>query len=504
VGVFKFMKAVFDPTAQARNFLGAAALANMSGFGFDSIRYLPKMVREVIGYARRGDMGEYMKLADDAGVNFMKTDMASVELSDMAFRYLDDALVGSGEKGFDWSKPFSQVVRAIDEAATRVPGVRRVTEGVTGTKGETLMGMASTTFQWGDQFWKMGMFMQEYDKLAHAWVKQGKSLTDDVRKGFARQAAGLAQESIFNYADVPWAIDFVRKWGIIPFATFPFKAVPFVAKALYDSPWRVVRYARLVDGINEMQVGSPLDIADEIERLPQHMRDSMVLRLPFADARGRPQYIDMSYFMPYGAIKDIIDSGERDTRGFGSGLFRPPVAALYDGIVNNQDSLGRPIYNPTVHKTDAQKWEAVATYWMGFMSPAWSPGGSRAQSWGRAMQAVASTEPQQVNWKDIIGTFMRSPAAPIIEALGGESWTRNNMTNKDGSLPQAHAQTGRTGVGGAASNLFASWLGGATAANPPPPKMSASERARKVAAIRNRRDLTVAEKNRQIRELRSQ
>ena len=504
VGAFKYMKAVFDPTGQFRNFAGAAILANMAGFGFDAIKYIPKMFRETTQWIQKGELGEYLKIADDAGVNIFKTDMFSTEMSNIARRPLEAAMMGADKPGFDWSAPFSSIIESLNTLSTRIPGVQRMANQFTGHTGSGLMDMASSTFQVGDQFWKMGVFMQNYDKLRLAHVRKGKPITDEVLQGFARQAAAIAQQSIFNYNDVPHLIKFTREWGLIPFITFPFKAIPQVARTLYSAPWRVLRYERLADGINNMQVSSPYEIADEIDRLPQHMRDSMVIRLPWEDGQGRPQYIDMSYFMPWSTIQDFLEIGERDAGGFRSPLMRPPAMAFYDGLVNNRDSLGRLVVDPNIHKTQAQKFEAMATYILTYMAPSWFPGQSRAQSWGRAMQAAAKNDPSPINWKDMLGTAARDPLGAIREAVGlGESATRE-ANRRMVSAPAPHAQTTRPGVTGALSNFLVTQLGGATAANPRPPRMSTSEMARKIANIRSRRDLTVAEKNKLIRELREQ
>lgn len=510
VGAFKFMKAVADPTGQFRNFMGAAILANIAGFGFDSIKYLPKMVRETAQWVKDGSMGEYTRYMDMAGVNIFKNDMFSAEMRNLARRPLEAAMEGAGKKGFNWEQPFTSIIEAVNRASTHVPGVSRVADQLTGHTKSGIVDGFSASFQLGDQFWKLGMFMQKFDELRHAAAKGGKVLSDDVLKGFAQQAAAVAEQSIFNYADVPWLIKFTREWGVVPFITFPFKATPQVGRVLYSDPWRIVRYERLVDGINAMQVNSPEQVAEEIERLPQHMRDSMVVRLPWEDGQGRPQYLDLSYFMPWSVLQDIIEAGERDVGGFRSPLMRPPIMALYDGIVNNRDSLGRRVVDPNTHKTDVQKFEAMATYLITYMLPSWVPGQSRAQSWGRAMQSAARNDPSPVNWKDMLGTFSRDPMGALREAVGlGESYTREANARQT-QAPAPHAQTTRTGVMGALSNLVVTTLGGATASNPPTQsaapaqKMSAGELARRVARIRTRRDITMAEKNRLIRELRSQ
>lgn len=507
VGVFKFMKAVADPTAQMRNFFGGAILANMAGFGFDAIKYVPKMINEMKSFIQKGDFGYYMKLADDAGVNLWKQDLASVELKELSTRVLDDSLKDLFASDRNTLKPFSAILHALDRYVTRkVPGVRKTAEKATGFVGATAMDAVSHNFSYGDQFWKLGVFMKEYDNLASSWARQGKALTKEVQNNFARQAASLAQQSLFNYADVPWGINMMRKWGVVPFATFPFKAVPFVAKTLYDAPWRVLRYERLADGINNMMVDSPNDLAQEIDNLPEYLRDRMVLKLPWKDGQNRDQFLDLSYYVPWEALRSVVDTAEFSSGGFREGMARPPVISLIDALWNNRDTLGRPIVDASEGADQLQNFEKVANYVTAFMLPSWVPGASRAASVGRSMMASATTSPEPQKWKERLGLLMRSPTGGIIEALGGESAVRDSTFGRNGALPQANAQVTREGwsaLWGIPTTLF----GGATASQPqaiapPKPRKTPSEIARASAAIRSNPKLSLQEKAEQIRKLR--
>src|SRR5690606_12891527 len=153
----------------------------------------------------------------------------------------------------------------------------------------------------------------------------------------------------FNYGDVPYLIDFVRKYGIIPFATFPFKAVPFVADVMYHHPHRILRFPRAVEAWNEGVVGSSEDLAREIEALPDHVRDKMVVRMPFKERNGRPLYVDISYFVPFGVMKGILESvtgtGEEGifTGGLRSGTISPPLLELTEALRLGIDSFGNEI-----------------------------------------------------------------------------------------------------------------------------------------------------------------
>lgn len=508
VGMFKFFKAVFDPTGQARNFAGAGLLADLGGMGWNFHKNVHKVGEELTTWIRTGEMGHYMSIAERAGVNIWKQDLFSVELSELSRRHLTEAIGRElGTQSPVWQRPFTAILNGINEVSRRIPGVSRAAAAV-GERGGGVVDMAATSFQLGDQWWKLGMFIDKYEGLAGAWVKQGKELTEEVANGFARQAASLAQQSIFNYADVPWLVDFVRKWGIVPFATFPFKAAPFVAKTLYENPWRVLKYDRLTDGANEYFAGSPEDAANEIDGLPRHMREQMVIKLPWNDGQGRPQYLDLSYYMPWSVIRDLQEGMEWDG-GFRSGVASPPLMTLIDAIRHNQDNFGRPIVELDKGRSSLQNFEAVANYISSFMLPSWVPSGSRASSIGRAMMATASHSAEPVKWQEMLGLGLRSPGGALMEMLGGDSVVRENTLTADGRVPQGNTQATREGLRGLLSSIPTSLLGGASASVPglgrreevQQRQANRSQIQREIANIRSDRSLSTRDKARRIQRL---
>lgn len=510
VGFFKFMKTVADPTSHARNFIGGAILADMQGTGWNTIKNIPKVRQELINWVQNGDLGHYMRIADEAGVNIWKQDFANVELQQLARAYLDEALqLGGREKHL---APFSAILRAVNDLSKRIP----VVSWLAGSRGEVgggIVDFAGAAFSQGDQFWKLGVFIDKYDKLAGAAARAGKEVTQAMSHDFARQAASLAQQALFNYSDVPWAIDMVRKWGVIPFATFPYKAAPFVAKTLYENPWRVLKYDRIADGLNSFWAGSPEDAANEIDGLPKHMRDSMVLRLPWSDDKGRPQYIDLSYFLPWQVVKDIAKTAEWDG-GFRSGMAVPPAVGFLNAIMRNEDSLGRPIIETGTGRSNLQNFEALANYITSFALPSWVPGGSRAASMGRTMMALASTSPEPMVWNDVLGLVARSPVGAVSEALGlGDSVVRETTLGAGGTMPQAHSAF-------ATSNPWEQLFGGVltgfgaqpTASDPwaamqqgvATQKRDRSSILREIAAVRSSSTLSMQEKTNRVNRLMQQ
>lgn len=508
VGIFKMFKTVMDPVSQIRNFVGAGILADMAGAGWGTLKNLPKIISELSGWLKTGDLGHYMKLADEAGVNIWKQDFTSVELRSLANNILEKSADISGDalKNLN-TRPLSAMMEAMNKMSTRIPGVQAAATRL-GQPGGGIVDAASSMFQAGDQFWKLGVFIDRYDNLANAWIKQGKRLTTEVQHNFAKQAASLAQQALFNYADVPWLVDFARKWGVVPFATFPFKAVPFVAKTLYDSPWRVLKYDRVGDAWNSYWAGSPEEAAEEIDGLPRHLRDRMVVKLPWNDASGRAQYMDFSYFLPWETIRDLKESTEWDG-GFREGIASPPIFTLFDAVRNNKDSLNRPIVQTGKGRTALQNFEAIANFFSEFMLPSWVPGGSRANSIGRTMMAVSSQHAEPVEWKQWFQLALRSPLGASMELLGHDSVKRENIFGAQGQLPQTHAQVAREGPQNWAAMFGATMIGGASASVPgqgareqvAQVKTNRSQLASQIAAIRGDDSLSIQEKNKRIARL---
>ena len=60
-------------------------------------------------------------------------------------------------------------------------------------------------------------------------------------------AARIADETFFNYENVPYVVDGIRKFGLagMPFVSFKFLATGRFFKALYHRPYTVDAYYRL-------------------------------------------------------------------------------------------------------------------------------------------------------------------------------------------------------------------------------------------------------------------
>ena len=494
-GHFKVMKVIMDPTAQFRNMIGNMILMDLQGTSPFRVDKMIKAAGEIRGLAR-GEPGKYLRLAEEAGLSLFQHTFARNELLDFAEKLAREPITNK-----NWKNVFTTVFEGIGHAynKTAEAGMR--------------------AFEFNEQTFKMTVFIDQYEKLATGVARAGRRLDDAMRLDLAKQAGALAEQALFNYADVPYLVDAARKYGVIPFATFPFKAVPYVAETLHRNPHRVLKYHRTVEEANEYGPWAPAEgpegVAREVAALPKHLRDSLVLRLPGTDSSGRPQYIDLSYFMPWYVLQDLKEqagdpvaaflggggaAGTPGQEGLRGGLLTPPAMALVDALRRNEDSLGREIVKPGMSTADA------ALQWGKFLTEFWLPpsaiGGSRSDSVGRALQAAARDSSEPVEWMETLGRALR---------LGAN---QDRVVPYQGGRPQGQSYAPGDGVFDTLAQSLVGGLvfGGASASDPSQVRRqevsafrgNSTDIARQMASIRSNPSLSVEEKRQRIMRLRAQ
>lgn len=473
VSFFKAMKTVLDPVAQFRNFIGNAILMDMSGTSPLRFDLMYKAARELQTFSKTGNLGRYMQMAADADLGLFTHTFNRTELRDLGMKIADIA------------------PREWDTV------MQRVYQSILGT-GQSAIDKAAQVFDFNEKWFKMTTFIDRVDRLERAAVRAGKTLTPELSRDIAKQAANIAQQALFNYADVPVLVDVARKYGIVPFITFPFKAVPFVAETLIKHPTRVLKYQRGLDVWNDAWSGGPEETARQIQGLPKYLRDALVMKLPFNDARGRPLFVDTSYFLPWGAIKDIVDTFKPSDPnhvpilGFREGMMSPPIMGLIDIFRNGTDSLGRPVTDRT--RSPEQNFQAIASALWQFIAPPSAIGGQRANSVGRALQAFATNSPEPVDWLARLGRGLR--ANPVV--------SEETVLTSMGFFPQSQAQA--SGVRGAVSGLL---FGGAVASDQGQAayqryndvQNTVSDMYKDIARIQSNPNMSILEKNKRIQQI---
>jgi hypothetical protein len=430
-GWFKAAKVLYDPAGQSRNFLGNAFLMDVGGMNPLDVKSIMTAVSELRQYAKTGDMGTYLKYAFDAGVDIFANTFTRAELDIIA------SSVGTSSRNEDVLGVLESIYNAIKSG------------------GRNAHDMAAATFEFNEKMFKMTAFIQTHQSLV---AKLRTVPTEGVLRDVAKQAAAKAEYALFNYGDVPYLVEFARKYGVVPFATFPYKAIPFVADALYNRPWRVLKYNRGAEEVNNSLPGGAEEARKQIEGLDSHLRDSMVVRMPWKDHQGRAQYVDMTYFLPWGAIDDLLKVGKpvRETQ-YRGGMLNFPALAFVDIFRTNRDGLGREIIKAT--DSPEVRWRKYGDAILDFWLPPSFPGGSRGESIGKALQAAAASSPDEAK-KALhnLGGFMRSP-------LGLQDWDTLPVQNRRGLDPQSQASVIQESPAGTLGHALGSAIFGGTHAS---------------------------------------
>lgn len=140
---------------------------------------------------------------------------------------------------------------------------------------------AARTYQAEEQVGKMAVYL----------TAKGRGSSPDA-------AAQLAEQALFNYRKVPPVIDRMRRIGIYPFVTFPYKVATETIPQILRRPGRASQQAKLASFASV-----PLT-DDERKALPEYLRDGYI-KMPYK-VNGHPVLFQLSYELPYG---DIAETG---------------------------------------------------------------------------------------------------------------------------------------------------------------------------------------------------
>lgn len=505
--IFKMFKIILDPAAHWRDTVGTMMQMDIMTNGKMPFR-MDRMWRTWKNYEDfiRTGRSEYADIAAEVGLDLFGSTYTAGELRRGA-----EFLEGMD---FRWTKEHWR-----DSATNLFRALKQM--------GDKYGNWMSTQYQTRENMFRLYVFSEVYDDIISKAVREGTERTKDLELAAARQAATKVNQTLFNYADLPVVAQFARDYGIMPFITFPFKAIPQAASILYERPMNILKYERGLEEWNHHFAGGPDEYAREIAALPEHKRESLVVRLPFTDVDDRAQYLDLSYFMPWYVIKDLqADTFSPFVRTFGepanaegltetalgdiglrSNVLTPPLMALFNGISNNQDGLGRPIIKPSM--TQGERYSAIGRFLMNFIAPATAPFvGTTSNSIGRALQAVTFTEGTGNDWTQWMINTTRgvNPPADAVNRYGERPVTRSNVGGSQLAALLGVDQASPAGVTmGAIEGLF--W--NVTAVDPQQQarntrvrmNLSNTELAREIAQIRQNPDMSIPEKNEAIRRL---
>lgn len=226
-------------------------------------------------------------------------------------------------------------------------------------KGAPITGLG----QWFKQ--RFSRFNGKLGKLVQfeeQWAKVSKYMWNVEQLGMdTKDAVADAISSTFNYGEVPRAVRDMN--NIVPFLTFPYKSFRMTAETLAKAPWRFTTIIAPFMAVNQAAIASAGITDEEYGRLkhemPEYMQKGWYFMLPERDKKGRMQWVDYGYMLPFG---DFIQNGTLSMKSIDR---NNPLAAIVSDIRRNRDWLDRPIHTgwdppaSKVMKSTMHVWNSI-------------------------------------------------------------------------------------------------------------------------------------------------
>lgn len=218
----------------------------------------------------------------------------------------------------------------------------RVVDAMWGKHWASFMKAVKTSESVAVNMYGMSETLFKHAVYMHGMKKMGLSSVE---------AEKLAQSALLNYQEIPQAIMYMRRLGVIPFPTFPIKALKAMSDHLATSGSAKTSYyiRRLPDAI-ERAFGSQQDKEAESSVVPAWGQDRKYVRV------GKDKRLSYSILTPWDSIAafepeqnsgilgpamrivgyspyvDILSDVARGTTRFGRPVVRPEQGAIGQGL----------------------------------------------------------------------------------------------------------------------------------------------------------------------------
>lgn len=270
-------------------------------------------------------------------------------------------------------------------------------------------------YQTEDEVFRMAMYLRE------------------LARGEDRQtAAKRAREQFIDYdIRAPW-INFLRD-TILPFISYRYRAIPVVAKAIAERPWKLAKLALYGYIANAAAYMLDPDGDEEKERrsMPEQLRGQTWLGIPGLytvprmirlgrDSHGNPVFLDIRRWVPVG---DVFDLGaDQWSLPFVPSLFDAggPIEIAAELAFNRSAFTGQDIVDKEIDPWTTKTQKTISHVWRSWVPSApWIPFSWYFDKIGRAWtggrdplmrpyllwQAIASSLGVKVSPQDIAENF---------------------------------------------------------------------------------------------------
>ena len=272
--------------------------------------------------------------------------------------------------------------------------------------------LPAEAYQGQEKFFKMAVYIK---------AREGGASIDE--------AAKKAEKFLFNYADIPPWVKFMKRW-VSPFFTFTYKAVPLFAEMSIRKPWKVGAIMGAMYGLEEASKAA-LGISDEEAKtqrklLPEWQRSKAPpligpyahVRMPIPDKWGNQLLWDTSFILPYGNV------AEKWGQSILPNLLMPnsPWFQVLTAVAANREPFsGKDIKNSVLDSWTDVVDKYIEYAWREAM-PSLAPGGYGWNKLKTGFQNMFRDEPV-LDWADrpmqlstaILSTLLGIKLSPVNE-----------------------------------------------------------------------------------------
>jgi len=343
LGMWKYGKVVLNPASHGRNITSNFILADLAGLA-------PwKVHRYLDAFRSLSKKDEFYELAEKHGTHLTNTFIGE-EMS----------------LGLKNAKELDQLQGGIASTFGRFKD-----------KTKALLRKPGAAYHKEEQWFKQAFFI---DHMKNAIRKGGKplsALSEAQKATFAKAASDAAQEALFDYRNLPDAVSKMRRWGVVPFIAFPYKAITATGRAAANRPAALGRYGHLEHAFEP----SKEEQISERTALPEYMQKSW-MRLPegipyLKDEDGQARYLNLQYILPWSDLGEVADDvqegnvlgGYLGTGGPQSSFLNIPAANLVSSIVTG--------VNPFTTRNIEDEPGGFAQYFTDFILPPLAGRGQR-------------------------------------------------------------------------------------------------------------------------------
>lgn len=294
IGSWKLGKVVLNPATHFRNKISNKILLDLSGMGYaEQAKYAGRVFKEY-----RANSIEYQT----AKRYFARTTLIKGEILDDILRTTRQAKGAGIERGIN-------AIRSGTKWLTKKP---------------------SQMYQHEEFVNKFMKYLQQRDR--------GKSVIDSVLE---------ANKWLFDYGDLTkWEVNIARR--VMPFYTFPRKALPRVLEAAATRPYTLAKYPLLAKMTTQYSLAK-LNLTnkdyEEIQKvLPDYMKQGSYILMPYRDENNDLRFFDWTYIIPWGTLAEIQERGPLDI------FYTNPLVQLVGDVKRNKSSW-----------TDKEIWKETDT-----------------------------------------------------------------------------------------------------------------------------------------------